>query len=182
MGFERDDVVILQPTRAIGRKNVPGALEFARRLQEALPDRRVQYWITGPAEDGYGPVLDALVAGAPVVVRQGRVARVPDAYAAADLVVLPSTWEGFGNPMVEAAIARRVVVAGEFPVRAELEALGLRFLSPDSVDNAAAWVRAPDEAWLDANVNAVRRHLDLRSLPRRLGDALRRVDMVETSK
>ncbi len=175
MGFERDDVVVLQPTRAIARKNVPGALAFVARLQERLPHRRIRYWLTGPAEDGYGPVLGALVARARVPVTQGRVARAADAYAAADLVAFPSTWEGFGNPMVEAAVARRAVVAGTFPVRAELEALGMRFLSLDAVDDAAAWIEAPDERRLDANLAAVRRHLDLRSLPARLDAALGRL-------
>jgi mannosylglucosylglycerate synthase len=175
MGFARDDVVVLQPTRAIPRKNIPAALEFVARLQASLTGRRVRYWLTGPAEDGYAPVLDALLARSTTPVTVGRVARVADAYAAADLVLLPSTWEGFGNPLVEGAIARRPVVAGPFPMRAELEALGLRFLDLDAPDRAAAWVGGLDERWLDANVAAVSRHLALASLPARLDDALRRV-------
>ncbi len=175
LGFRPDDVVVLQPTRAIPRKNVPGGLEFAARLRASLPGRSVKYWLTGPAEDGYAPVLDALVADAGVPVTIGRVDEVADAYAAADLVVFPSTWEGFGNPLVEAAIARRPVVAGSYPVRAELEALGLRFLSLGAVDEAAAWVRDPDERWLTANAGAVRRHLHITSLPERLASALRRL-------
>jgi glycosyltransferase involved in cell wall biosynthesis len=178
MGFEPDDVVVLQPTRAIARKNVPGALEFVARLQARLPGRRVRYWLTGPPEDGYDTVLDGLLAGAAVPVTLGRVLDAADAYAAADLVVFPSTWEGFGNPLVEAALARRPVVAGRYPVREELEALGLRFLSldsPDAVADAAAWMARPDERWLDANVEAVRRHLDVGSLPSRLHDVLRRL-------
>jgi glycosyltransferase involved in cell wall biosynthesis len=175
MGFASDDIVVLQPTRAIARKNVPGALHFAAALQARISERRVRYWLTGPAEDGYGPVLDSLMARAPVPVTIGRVDRAPDAYAAADLVVFPSTWEGFGNPLVEAAIARRTVVAGDFPVREELEALGLHFLSLGAVDDAAACLRRPDPRRLDANVDAVRRNLHIASLPSRLDDALRRL-------
>jgi glycosyltransferase involved in cell wall biosynthesis len=157
------------------RKNVPGALEFVAGLQQRLPGRRVRYWLTGPPEDGYDTVLDGLLAGAAVPVTLGRVPDVADAYAAADLVLFPSTWEGFGNPLVEAAIARRPVVAGRYPVRAELEALGLRFLPLDALADAAAWVARPDEEWLDANVEAVRGHLDLGSLPARLDHVLHRL-------
>jgi glycosyltransferase involved in cell wall biosynthesis len=173
MGFGPHDLVVLQPTRAIPRKNVPGALRFVEELQHLLPDRRLRYWLTGPAEDGYAPELHALLAGASVPVTVGRVDRAADAYAAADLVLFPSTWEGFGNPLVEAAIARRAVVAGPYPVRDDLAALGLWFLSLGDPSAAATWLRAPDRARLDANVACVRRHLSLASLPGRLRDALR---------
>jgi len=176
MGFSDHDLVVLQPTRAIPRKNVPGGVRFVEALQHLLPDRRVRYWLTGPAEDGYGPELDAVLAGAAVPVTVARVDRAVDAYAAADLVLFPSTWEGFGNPLVEAAIARRAVVAGPYPVRDELAAFGFWFLSLDDPSAAATWLRAPDRAPLDANVACVRRHLSLASLPGRLRDALTRLE------
>jgi glycosyltransferase involved in cell wall biosynthesis len=176
LGFADEELVVLQPTRAIPRKNVPGALRFVDGLRRDLADRPVRYWLTGPAEDGYGPELDALLAAAPVPVTVARVGRAADAYAAADLVLFPSTWEGFGNPLVEAAVARRPVVAGPYPVRDELAAYGLWFLPLDEPSAAARWLRAPDEARLDANAACVRRHLSLASLPARLRDALACLD------
>ncbi len=39
-GFAPDDVVLLQPTRAIPRKNIPAAIAFAAELARREPDRR----------------------------------------------------------------------------------------------------------------------------------------------
>ncbi|MDQ1466481.1 MAG: mannosylglucosylglycerate synthase, partial [Actinomycetota bacterium] len=100
-GFAEDDVVLLQPARAVERKNVPGGVRYAGALQTALPERRVRYWLSGPAELGYGPTLERVLARCPVPSTVGRARTAAEAYAASDAVVLPSTWEGFGNPTIE---------------------------------------------------------------------------------
>ena len=87
------------------------------------------YWLLGPAEDGYGPELERLVARARCPVVLGTPVggcSIADAYAACDVVVLPSLWEGFGNPSVESATYRRPLAIGPYPVARELEAFGFR--------------------------------------------------------
>src|SRR5205807_888591 len=116
LGVGPGERLLLQPTRALPRKNVPGGV----RLAEALD---VTYWLTGDAEEGYGPELARVLAGARVRTLHGNPGIAPaDAYAAADAVVLPSTWEGFGNPAVETAVHRRPLAIGDYPVAAELAA------------------------------------------------------------
>jgi mannosylglucosylglycerate synthase len=171
LGFTPDEVVLLQPTRAIPRKEVPRGLHLAEQLRSLLSGRAVRYWLTGAAEDGYGPTLERIVAEASIPVTQGRLDRVADAYAAADLVVLPSSWEGFGNPVVEAMLAERPVVAGHYPALDELRRLGLRPLPLDDPDRVAGFVRAPDLELLAHNRATAAEELALDRLPSRLGDA-----------
>jgi glycosyltransferase involved in cell wall biosynthesis len=167
-GFAPDDVVLVQPTRAIPRKNIPAAIAFADELAARHPDRRVRLWITGPAEDGYDDVLARLVAASTVPVTIGRAASAADAYAAADVVLFPSTWEGFGNPVIESIAHRRPIAVGNYPVLDELRAFGVQLLSIDDVDGVDAWLDAPDPAVLERNVDLVRPHCSLPDLPRRV--------------
>ncbi len=168
-GFAPNDVVILQPTRAIPRKEVGRGIRFAENVATLLPDRVVRFWITGPAEDGFGETLDRLVADAGIPVTVGRAPRPEDAYAAADLVAFPSSWEGFGNPVIEATIAGRSVAVARYPVLEELEELGLRFVSIDEPEFAAAGVGSRDSAAAAANRTVLRKHFDIADLPGRIG-------------
>jgi glycosyltransferase involved in cell wall biosynthesis len=170
-GFEPDDVVLLQPTRAIPRKNVPAAVAFADELARRAPNRSYRLWITGPAEDGYDDVFARLIADSSVPVTVGRAPSAPDAYAASDLIVFPSTWEGFGNPVIESIAHRRAIVVGNYPVLDELRAFGLALLSVDDLDGVEAWLRAPDDEALTRNVELVRPHCSLEDLPRRIESA-----------
>ena len=161
-----DTTVVLQPTRAIPRKNIPGGLALAEALGAT-------YWLLGPAEDGYGPDLERLLAAtaAPVVrgaAPGGRRVSMADAYAACDLVVLGSTWEGFGNPAVESAVHRRPLAIGPYPVAAELAAFGFRWFALDDVAAVAAQLRRPDAALLEHNHKVARRHFSSRDLPARI--------------
>jgi glycosyltransferase involved in cell wall biosynthesis len=106
-----------------------------------------------------------------VPVTRGRAASPADVYAAADAVVLPSEWEGFGNPVVESAWARRPLAVAEYPVLPEITGLGLRTFALDDAEAMAHFLDAPDPARLDANFAAARRHFSLGDLPDRLAAA-----------
>ena len=147
--------LVVHPVRAIARKNVSAAVE----LTEAIGGT---YWLLGPAEFGYEPELDAVLARARCrVIHQRSPASLADAYAAADLVAFPSTWEGFGNPPVEAAIHRRPVAIGTYPVADELRALGFEWFDARDHEALAAFLDAPDAALLDRNRAVARRHFSL---------------------
>lgn len=174
-GFRDDEVVLLHPVRAIPRKDVPTGLRLAAKLADLLGARPVRYWLTGPAEEGHGPALDARLARAPVPVTRGRAASSADAYAACDLVVFPSTWEGFGNPVIESVAARRPIAVARYPVLEELLAWGLEVLFVDEPRAVAERLRDPDPARFDHNLDVARRHCALPDLPGRIDAAFRSV-------
>ncbi len=173
LGFEPDEIVLLQPARAIPRKNVPAALRFAEELAALVAPRRVRFWLTGPAEDGYGPTLDGLLDAARVPVTVGLGPGPADAYAAADVVVFPSTVEGFGNPVIESVVARRPLVVGHYPVLDEILAHGFELFDVAEPAAVAKWLADPDPARLDRNLARARAHYALTDLPARIDQAFR---------
>jgi glycosyltransferase involved in cell wall biosynthesis len=167
-GFVDDDLVLLQPARAIERKNVPGALRFAQQLHALAPGRPLRLWVSGPAEEDYAPVLDRIIERAQLPITLGRAAVVADAYAASDLVVFPSTWEGFGNPVVESVAHRRACAAYPYPVLAEIVAAGVRVFSTQQPENVAKFLAEPPavrDRFFDANVSRARVSYSLTDLP-----------------
>ena len=167
-GFGDDEFVVLQPSRAIERKNVPGAVRLASYLGRRAAERPVHLWIAGPAEDGYADTLARVIERSDVPVTVGRTARVADAYAACDLVVFPSTWEGFGNPVIESIAARRACAAFPYPVLAEIVAAGVRCFSTEQPDVLARFLAEPEprrETYFDVNLRRARLSFSLTDLP-----------------
>jgi glycosyltransferase involved in cell wall biosynthesis len=174
LGFAGDDFVLFQPARAIMRKNVPGGLRYAHRFAQLAPELAVRYWLSGPAEDGYAPTLERILERAPVPVALGRAPSAVDAYAAADIVVFPSTWEGFGNPIVESIPCRRACAAYPYPVLAEIVAAGVRVFSTERPEALVKFLGEPEATraqYFDTNVHRARLSFSLSELPGALEQA-----------
>jgi glycosyltransferase involved in cell wall biosynthesis len=167
LGVANGRRLLLQPTRAIRRKNVPAGLAMAEALA-------ADYWLTGPAEDGYAAELERLLATTTARVHR----RIPDgltmddAYAACDAVVFPSTWEGFGAPLVEASLHRRPLAVGDYPVAAELAAFGFRWFPADDPAHLKAFLERPDPALLASNHDVAVAHFSMDALCARLAGLL----------
>src|SRR5262249_18948030 len=146
-----DEILLAHPVRAIARKNIPAALALAEAVGAT-------YWLSGPAEEGYGPELDRILATTSARVVHRPFTRRPDVYAAADAVLFPAPWEGFGNPPIEAALARRHCVVGTSPFARELRDLGFAFVGPHDSEGLARRLERPDAAELGRNEALARQH------------------------
>lgn len=164
-----DERVLLQPTRAIERKNIPAAVVLAEGVGAT-------YWLLGPDEEGYGPEATRVLATAhvPVIWTRHRSFTAADAYAACDAVAFPSTWEGFGNPTVESAIHRRPLAIGDYPVAREIAAYGFRWFPADDPRPLRDFLDDPDPSLLDHNLEIARAFFSLDALRKRLAELLAR--------
>ena len=162
LGVPEDEVLLLHPVRAIERKDVPSAVAFAEKLGAT-------YWLTGPAEEDYAATLDeVLTAAACPVVHQPAPSTMADAYAAADAIVFPSRWEGFGNPLVESALHLRPLAVRRYPVAEELADLGFVWFPVDDPAPLAWFLADPDEHLLAHNRELARLHFSRQRVATRL--------------
>ncbi|MCY3851158.1 MAG: glycosyltransferase family 4 protein [Acidimicrobiaceae bacterium] len=155
LGVGESDLLIAHPVRAVPRKNVARAVALCEQLGGA-------YWLWGPAEEGYDDELARLLRSASCRVVHGTNGEsAVDLYRAADAVVFPSTWEGFGNPPVEASIHRVPVAVADYPVAGELRALGFEWYPTDDPEPLRTALRVGDDARIERNRRVAVKHLSL---------------------
>lgn len=167
LGVADDALLLAHPVRAIPRKDVPTAVRLAEELGGT-------YWLWGRPEDGYDDELARILAAAKCpVVRGTNGESAVDLYGAADAVLFPSLWEGFGNPPVEAAIHRVPAAVADYPVSRELRALGLQWYPADDAGPLAAALAHPDVERLEENRRIAVEHLSLDAMRDEIGALLR---------
>lgn len=129
-----DAPVWLMPCRLLRRKNIGEALLLTRWL-------RPEAWlvttagVTSPEEQPYSERLQEAAARFQWPLRMGVLSRagqktpsVVDLMGASEAILLTSLQEGFGLPYIEAAVARRALIARNLPnIAPDLAAWGLRF-------------------------------------------------------
>jgi glycosyltransferase involved in cell wall biosynthesis len=163
--IDENERLVIHPVRAIARKNIPKAIEMAEVLGAT-------YWLLGATEENYDAELTRILARARTrVIHRSSIDRA-GFYAASDIVAFPSTWEGFGNPPVEAAIFRRPVAVGHYPVANELRAMGFRWFDPDDIAALGRWFDGADQSLLDHNQRLAREHFSFESMRAKLRSLL----------
>ena len=160
------ELLVAHPVRAIARKNIPRALRVCE-------DLNATYWLTGPTEEGYETELEGILDRAACRVLRRPAPSVADIYAAADAVVFTSSWEGFGNPPVEAAVHARPAVVSHYPVAAELRALGFRWFDPDDLAPLRAHLATGDAELLEHNRRTVEQHLSMEVIGTQVAELLK---------
>jgi glycosyltransferase involved in cell wall biosynthesis len=104
-----------------------------------------------------------------------------DAYPHADLVTYPSTYEGFGNALLESIYFKRLTVVNRYPVyNADIGPLGFEFIELDGfVDDGAIQktkelLNDPEhvQAMVEKNFAIALENFSLEVLERKLREAL----------
>jgi glycosyltransferase involved in cell wall biosynthesis len=133
LGFEDDDLFVLQPTRVVPRKWIERAVELVNLLGLKKP-RLVVSHESGDEGDLYAKriVEYAERLGVEVIyigekvgsahcfkARCDRKYTIGDAYQNADLVTYPSGYEGFGNAFLEAIYFGKPIVVNRYSIFVE---------------------------------------------------------------
>ena len=85
---------------------------------------------------------------------------------------MPSTWEGFGNPVLESVTHQRALAAYPYPVLEEIRAFDFRFFSLSDIEALDSFLEHPDEALLAHNLDVARQHFNVATLEERLATLL----------
>jgi len=191
LGLAEDDILVLQPTRIVPRKGI----EHAIKLVASLNDPRCKLVISHDAGDEgfeYKHIMEDLAREDGVDLRfigerisdvrqndaQGRrLYTLWDIYPHADLVTYPSSYEGFGNALLEAIYFRKPIVINRYSIFIEdIEPKGFRlarmdgYVSPETVREVRALLERPDyrQEVADHNFAIARRYYGYPVLKRSL--------------
>jgi glycosyltransferase involved in cell wall biosynthesis len=121
LGVARDEIALLQVTRIVRRKGI----ETAVSLLDKLHDKKVKLVITGNSNDDqnreyYNEIVDQIhdlnLAGRVIfashMVRDHK--DLSDVYAHGRACTYFSTYEGFGNAFIEAALAKKPIFVNNY--------------------------------------------------------------------
>jgi glycosyltransferase involved in cell wall biosynthesis len=193
-GIAPDERLILQPTRIIRRKNIERAVELVRELGARDPQHRYALVITGYAGDESGTYYDwlrrqveiagirALFIGDRIVEQRGerdgkRYYTLWDIYPSADFVTYLSSYEGFGNALIETLYFRKPLVVNAYTAyRSDIRPAGVRAIeireevTPQTVEDTLALLADPGEVrrMTDHNYEVGRAHFSYEVLEERL--------------
>ena len=129
LGLEKDELLILQPTRVVQRKGIEHAIELVARL--GLKAKLVISHASG--DEGYeyeqrvrdyakllnvnALFVDDIINETRGKTKDGRkIYSLQDIYPHADLITYPSIVEGFGNAFLEAVYYRRPIMVNNYSI------------------------------------------------------------------
>ena len=195
LGFSRDDILILQPTRIVPRKGIEHAIEVVRRLD----DPRCKLVIShGAGDEGYeyrdwllelaaAQRVDLRIIAERVSDQRGtdahgrKVFHLWDVYPHANFVTYPSLYEGFGNALLETFYFCKPLLVNRYPVFIkDIAPLGFEVVeidgavTPGAVEAVRHLLGDPSAraAMTEKNYRLAERHFSFAILRQKLGAAL----------
>lgn len=191
LGLSSEDYFFLQPTRVIRRKGIEKSIELLHRMHLPKPRLFITHSITDEGEAYWNWIKhEAMVMRVDLQLvdtiigpkrssnnKKPKIYSLWDAYIHADLVTYPSTYEGFGNALLEAIYYKRPVLINRYPVyNADIRPLGFKFIELDgfvddsSVEKTLQTLKEPELAKVitEENFAIAREHFSLEILERKL--------------
>jgi len=127
-GLEEDDIFIMQPTRMVARKGIEHTVEVVSRLKNPKAKLVITH-STSDEGDAYEKRILSYAEhlGVPLIIKPEIIGdkrgRTPDGkkiytlwdvYPHADLIAYPSTYEGFGNALIEAIYFKKPILVNQY--------------------------------------------------------------------
>jgi len=190
LGFDEDDLFILQPTRIVPRKWIERAVELVSLMHLKRP-RLVVSHESGDEGNLYAQRVeeyaerlgvDVIYVGDKVgsarcfSVESDRKYTMDDAYQNADLVTYPSGYEGFGNAFLEAIYFKKPVVVNRYSIFVEdIEPCGFEvntfesFVTRELVERTKKMLASENLGWtVEKNYELGRRFFSYEVLEKKL--------------
>jgi glycosyltransferase involved in cell wall biosynthesis len=195
MGFSREDVLILQPTRVVSRKGIEQALYLVERLKvpnlhllisHSVGDEGREYsdWIRETARRERVPIhfiSNRLHETRKRTDSGEKLYTLWDVYPHMDLITYPSLYEGFGNAFLEAILFKKPLLVNRYSVYiVDIEPKGFDvvaidgFLSEAAVKQVEEVLKDPErrQAMVEKNFELGRKYFSYSVLKRGLSALL----------
>jgi glycosyltransferase involved in cell wall biosynthesis len=194
MGFGKDDIIFLQPTRVVYRKGIEQAIYLVELLNlptarlvvsHTLDDEGPSYsqWVKDWAHRQGVPLhfIHNRLVGDTDVQEGGRLYSLHDVYPHANIITYPSIYEGFGNAFLEAVYYRKPLMVNRYSVFiVDIEPKGFDVVAIDgyvtekAVAEVAELLRNPArrEEMVEKNWQLARKYFSYRILRKELANLL----------
>ncbi|BBM82610.1 glycosyltransferase family 4 protein [Candidatus Uabimicrobium amorphum] len=194
LGIAENDIFALHATRIVKRKSIEFALEVCAQMQKCT-QRKVHLIFPGLEEDppyyemlhryakeiGFSPTF---VPDLCTHTRKEGTFSLWDFYVTADVVTYTSTYEGWGNQLIEAIAAMKPIVIYEYPVyKSNIKPLGFELFSlgdsytkagdvlqlprqrvKDTAQSVLEFIENPQPQILQKNYDIAKEHLSINAL------------------
>ncbi len=143
LGFDDDDLFILQPTRVVPRKQIEKAIDLVALMNLKKPALVISHSKGDEGDDYFERIklyadkvgvellfIDDMVSKERKEEGGKRYFTLWDVYQNADLITYPSSYEGFGNAFLEAIYFKKMVVVNRYSIYiADIEPLGFEVVN-----------------------------------------------------
>ncbi|MDR1588169.1 MAG: glycosyltransferase family 4 protein [Treponema sp.] len=195
MGIQKDEALLLQPTRIVARKGIEHAIELASRLKDKKAKLLISHQERDEGSDYYQRTMDyAGLMGVDVIIQPDIIGAergatgagqkkytLSDCYLNADFVTYPSSYEGFGNAFLEALWFKKPILVNRYSIfQEDIEPLDFdvvimeNYVTNDTVETVRTLLDNPPmvEMLAERNFELARKFFSFNLLEQRLRQVL----------